>query len=72
MYENISIARLSEFKCLISNMKKIEKLIEDTFMSNNQSFTSQRLKKLTTYKMKVDGPNSGDLPRVSSFLKMMD
>lgn len=72
MYENISNGRLNEFKCLVKNMKHVEKLIEETFMANNQSFTSLRLKRLTTYRLKDESAPSGDLPRVSSFLRAME
>ncbi|EAR93556.2 DNA mismatch repair MutS family ATPase domain protein (macronuclear) [Tetrahymena thermophila SB210] len=72
MYENISSARLKEFKNLINSMKEIEKLIEETFMVNQENFKSQRLKRLCTYRLKGDPKLSGDLPKVSSFIKVLE
>lgn len=72
MYENISGARLREFKSLINCMKEIEKLIEETFMANIDNIKSQRLKRIVSYKMKGDARATGDLPKVSSFIKVLE
>jgi len=72
MYENISGAHLNEFKSLVKNLYSIERLIESTFMVNNQSFKSIRLRRITTYKRKNDENQCGDLERVSQYLKIME
>lgn len=72
MYENISATRLREFKNLIKSMKDLETLIERTFTANGGKFKSARLSRLSRYKIHGDARESGDLPKVSSFLSVLE
>lgn len=47
-FENVSLAKMKEFKLLLDCLKKIENIIED-LNEIKENFTSSRLKSLLDY-----------------------